>query len=415
MNKAIVIRNMYIEDVSGNRVFEPIDFEIGRGETVLIYGDCGSGKSLILKSIAGIVQAMYPGLKVYGDIYVYGYRPIEALERGYTIYIPQDISLAMLTTSLLEELDFYGIDIDSNILRVLNVEKIAMKPINILSAGERYRVMLALALHLGKKIILIDEPSAYIDSISMPKIVFELKRYARENNITIVFADHRKDLFGDHIDFYIELKDKTICRVVEPGNDDGNSNMIIRFNNVSFSYRDREIIRDLSIDIWRGDIVAIVGSNGSGKTTLIKLMLGLLKPRRGRIEKLYRDAFYIPQLASYWIVGKDLISILKEFSIDEKILMYTGLWEKHSFTPYSLSLGEVRRFSIYMAMYSNRDVVFIDEVLLGLDIKSIECIKSLFEWIRKKKIKTVIFSTHDKNLAYGFRPTKVIDLDKDYS
>jgi len=275
--------------------------------------------------------------------------------------------------------------------------------------------MLALALHLGKKVILIDEPSAYIDSISMPKIVSELRRYAKENSVTIIFADHRKELFGEYIDLYIGLGDKTFCIAVEPHEDYDGSDIVVRLSNISFSYRDREIVRDLSIDIWRGDIVAIVGSNGSGKTTLIKLMLGLLKSRRGRVEKLYRDAFYIPQLTSYWMIGRDLISILKEFGINEKILMYIGLWEKHSFTPYSLSLGEVRRLSIYMAIYSNRDIVFIDEALLGLDTKSIKCIKSLFEWTRKKKTKTIVFSTHDKSLAYSFNPTKVIDLDKNSS
>ena len=76
----------------------------------------------------------------------------------------------------------------------------------------------------------------------------------------------------------------------------------LEFKNVSFSYKDKEIIHDLSFKITRGQTAALVGHNGAGKTTIIKLMLRLYDPDSGTILyngkdiklynlKAYRDIF----------------------------------------------------------------------------------------------------------------------------
>ncbi|MBU3979082.1 ATP-binding cassette domain-containing protein, partial [Patescibacteria group bacterium] len=62
------------------------------------------------------------------------------------------------------------------------------------------------------------------------------------------------------------------------------TNTIIELNRVCFSYTEEEVIKDVTLEIHKGDYVGIIGPNGGGKSTLLKLMLGILKPNKGTIK-----------------------------------------------------------------------------------------------------------------------------------
>ena len=82
---------------------------------------------------------------------------------------------------------------------------------------------------------------------------------------------------------------------------------IIEIQNVSFSYNDHEVLKNINLSIHAGDYLGLVGGNGAGKTTLLKIVLGLLKPDSGKI-KLFGQDFsdfkdwskigYVPQKAT---------------------------------------------------------------------------------------------------------------------
>jgi zinc transport system ATP-binding protein len=85
-------------------------------------------------------------------------------------------------------------------------------------------------------------------------------------------------------------------------------NSIISVENISFRYRDLDVLQDISFAIEAGDFVALIGQNGSGKTTLIRILLGLLPPTAGRVllmgEELsrftqWRRIGYVPQKATH--------------------------------------------------------------------------------------------------------------------
>ena len=61
---------------------------------------------------------------------------------------------------------------------------------------------------------------------------------------------------------------------------------ILEANNIYFGYDEKTILEDISLNIYRGDFLGIVGPNGSAKSTLLKLMLGILKPQKGSISLL---------------------------------------------------------------------------------------------------------------------------------
>ncbi|MEW6723045.1 MAG: ATP-binding cassette domain-containing protein, partial [Candidatus Micrarchaeota archaeon] len=76
--------------------------------------------------------------------------------------------------------------------------------------------------------------------------------------------------------------------------------MILDAEGVSFSYNGEAVLSDVTIDIEEGDFVAVIGPNGSGKTTLIKIMLGLLAPRKGRVRLFGKD---ITDFRDWGLVG----------------------------------------------------------------------------------------------------------------
>src|SRR5437868_8277495 len=64
---------------------------------------------------------------------------------------------------------------------------------------------------------------------------------------------------------------------------------IIELHNVSFSYNHEEVVKDVSLQVHKGDYVGIIGPNGGGKSTLLKLMLGVLKPTNGTVRLFGQD------------------------------------------------------------------------------------------------------------------------------
>ncbi len=80
----------------------------------------------------------------------------------------------------------------------------------------------------------------------------------------------------------------------------------IKIENLSFAYGDHEVLKDINLDIYEGDYVAIIGPNGGGKTTLTKLLLGLITPTSGKIEifgqnvqKARQKIGYLPQYINF--------------------------------------------------------------------------------------------------------------------
>ena len=85
-------------------------------------------------------------------------------------------------------------------------------------------------------------------------------------------------------------------------NDSTRSDPIIQIADLDFAYNGQRVLEEVNLEVWEGDFIAMIGPNGGGKTTLLRLMLGLLKPERGRIRVMGKPATrvshhigYVPQ------------------------------------------------------------------------------------------------------------------------
>ena len=209
------------------------------------------------------------------------------------------------------------------------------------------------------------------------------------------------------------------------------------FKDVTFSYDSNDkIIKNLNVEINKNNLIGVCGRSGSGKTTFLNLILGLLKPTNGEIAingnlKLNENLNSWQELLSYmpqdlFIIKDNLrnnITLSENFdnNTDEKIfnaLREVELFDRVNELPKGLNTeisemglnfsgGQRQRIVLARSIYHNKDIFVLDEVTSALDIKTTESIIKLL--LNLKKNKTIIISTHNKNILDYC--DKVIDLD----
>ena len=190
-------------------------------------------------------------------------------------------------------------------------------------------------------------------------------------------------------------------------------------NKISKTYGNKEVIRDISITIKRGEIVGLLGPNGAGKTTSFYVIVGLIKPDRGSIHfdkidisnlPIYARGkmgiSYLPQEASIFRgmnVEDNLMSIIeivekeknKHEIILQNLLNEFDINHVRKSKSVVLSGGERRRLEIARTLASNPKYLLLDEPLTGIDPVSIEEIKTI---IKKLKLKNIGILITDHNV-----------------
>lgn len=179
------------------------------------------------------------------------------------------------------------------------------------------------------------------------------------------------------------------------------SKKIIEIRKLWFKYEDVFILKDINIDIYRGERVAILGENGAGKTTLIKHFNGLLKPTRGYIKilgkdtreksvaELSREVGIVFQNPDHQLfaetVWEEVAFALKNFGYSKEIikkrvkwaLEVMGLSQYSNNSPFSLSDGERKRLAIASVLCYDPDIIVFDEPTVGQDFYQKERLLSL--------------------------------------
>jgi len=197
---------------------------------------------------------------------------------------------------------------------------------------------------------------------------------------------------------------------------------IIRIRNVSFQRDDKVILDDVSMDIQRGSIVAIMGPSGVGKTTILRLISGQLRPLSGSIEvngkevsalsrrELYASRKDIGVLLQNGALFTDLTVFeniatplrehtkLSEEAITERVmakLESVGLTGTENLMPHSLSGGMARRVALARAVILNPKIVLFDEPMTGLDPIARSTVSSLIRTTNDELGLTSVIVTHN--------------------
>ncbi|MEM8536324.1 MAG: LPS export ABC transporter ATP-binding protein [Pseudomonadota bacterium] len=193
---------------------------------------------------------------------------------------------------------------------------------------------------------------------------------------------------------------------------DGNAGLQIA--NLRKSYRKRPVIRDVSIDLGRGEVVALLGPNGSGKTTCFYAIAGLVQPEGGKVSvdgrditnlPMYRRAQlgigYLPQEMSIFRgmnVEDNILAILeiaepkkhRRRETLEKLLSEFSIEHLRRASALALSGGERRRVEIARCLAAGPKYVLLDEPFAGVDPIAVGEIRHLVADLKNRGIGVLI-------------------------
>ena len=324
-----------------------------------------------------------------------------------------------------------------------------------LSGGQKQRVTLAGVTVDDVKILLFDEPLASLDPATGESAIELIDKMQKQNNKTAIIIEHRlEDVLHCDVDRVIVMDkgeiiaDTTIdeiirkdilrkvgireplyltalryadCEIndtlklknietlelgeykeklkdwyenIEVYESDENQNPILELDNICFSYNnEKQILKNVSFKINKGDMAAIVGRNGAGKSTISKLVCGFYKPTSGRIlfdgkdmvdytikERSEKIGFVMQnpnQMISKTMVYDEVafglkIRGLSDSEIKERVyetLRICGLYGYRNWPISALSFGQKKRVTIASILVLNPDMIILDEPTAGQDFK----------------------------------------------
>ena len=383
-----------------------VSLELEPGEVVLVLGRSGSGKSTLIRALAGLVPHFHGG-RFSGSVNIAGRDTRStppAVLAGTVATLFQDPEDQIVFERVASEVAFGPENLGlapgevaervESSLAAVGAGHLLERKTRDLSGGELQRVCLASALALQPELLLLDEPTSQLDPEGAKTFLELVGGLARERGMTVVLSEQRPalpleicdrvlflergrlllDASRDRAVRWLEENAPAFVEPFEPAStragDPGRA--ICTIEHVGYAYRPATpVLENVSLEIRRGEIVALAGPNGSGKTTLAKLACGLLELQQGRVE-LHGRAGYLSQDPGRYVVceraedevalgiGGDLVRARRW--LDE--LGLGGSERRH---PRDLSSGERERLGLATVLATEPDLLVLDEPTRGVD------------------------------------------------
>lgn len=214
------------------------------------------------------------------------------------------------------------------------------------------------------------------------------------------------------------------------------SDQVIKIENLSFAYEDKNILENLSLEINKGEIISILGPNGAGKTTLAKLICGFLRPQDGKIfvDGLDTEDLSIKEIAdkvgfilqnpnamiSKTMIFDELAFGLRIRGVDEEeikekvyeVLEICGLYPFRNWPISALSYGQKRRVTIASILVLDPEVIIMDEPTAGQDFRHYTKMMEFIRKINKKYGLTILMISHDMHLIEEYTDRAIVIGDR---
>ena len=362
-----------------------------------------------------------------------------------------------------------------------------------LSGGQKQRVTLAGVMVSDVDILLFDEPLANLDPATGKNAIELIDDIQKKTNKTVIIIEHRlEDVLHCNIDRVIVVNNGGIIADVTPNKllestilaetgireplyitalkyagveiteslnpehintinmesckgklkewyedtkeqiHDNCNEPLLELQNVKFGYtKEKQILKDISFKINKGEMVSIIGRNGAGKSTIIKLICGFYKPSFGKIflsgkdisgdtikeraEKIGMVMQNPNQMISKSMIFDEVALGLRARGIPEKQIEETvfntlkicGLYEFRNWPISALSFGQKKRVTIASILVLNPEVIILDEPTAGQDFKHYTEIMEFLRELNKSGV-TIIMITHDMHLMLEYTNRSIV-------
>ena len=368
----------------------------------------------------------------------------------------------------------------------LGLSHLRHAPLAELSGGELQKVALAAVIATQPHLLLLDEPTSQLDPVSSEELLSAIRRLSEDTGATIVLAEHRVErclhlatrviymedgavvvdaapqdfarwAVGSHRELLppvarlfarrlngqaaasladgrlpmtvkdarrmLDLAERHMPRRREAGPRDTPGGVVLSAERLAVGYeRDAPLLEGVSLELRRGELVALMGENGAGKSTLVKHFNGLLKPLRGRVRLLGRDVATLSVAEAarscallgqnpndYFVrdtVAAEIDFTLGNLELDDarrdalaaRIVAELDLGELLQRDPRDLSGGERTRVALAAVACGDPALVVLDEPTRGMDpTRKGELARTLRRWAGDGRCVLVV--THDVEFA----------------
>ncbi|OWP57457.1 MAG: hypothetical protein B2I17_00660 [Thermoplasmatales archaeon B_DKE] len=338
-----------------------------------------------------------------------------------------------------------------------------------LSGGQKQRLIIASFLAMRPKLLILDEPTSDLDPAGKLEVMKTIADLRKKSNMTIILVEHNPDVmlkFADRIavmyggkivqigkplelyskpdilrEYNVYLPDVSELSdyfsldetpkfqlekssFVPERKTRARTDRIIDVRGVSFSYPDgTKALDGITLEVEKGEMIAIVGQNGSGKSTLSKVLSGIAAPSGGAVNiaglsansrserrKLPLHVGYVFQNPDHQIftrtVKDELYYGLKNIGVKRadaeesinSVLARVGLSDKANEDPIFLGRGQKRRLAVASSIIMKPEILIVDEPTTGQDYKMSRDIMDLLTELNLQGT-TILIITHDMRLV----------------
>ncbi|HUE75191.1 MAG TPA: ABC transporter ATP-binding protein [Chloroflexota bacterium] len=484
-----------------------VSFQVRQGESLLVLGPSGGGKSTLALCLNGAIPHFVEG-DFAGSVRVGGTDTRQAsmadlAQRVGIVFQDPEAQFCMLTVAEevafgLENLAVPRADMDERIdeaLAQVGFAERRLERIERLSGGQKQRLALACVLAQRPEVLVFDEPTAQLDPLAAAEVIDLLSQLRKAGQHTLIIVEHRLDELMHLVDRVLVLDQDGEAIVDGPPREvirhfgtwlmeagvwipqvselamllerDGiglrpfpltvseaadalrpitvsasarvthhphgelpESPLItqpapiirVRDLNHQYAHATQPSLRNVSLDLWRGEFVAIVGANGAGKTTLARHMVGILQAPAGTVFLDGQDIRHMPrglvsrrvgyvfQYPEHQFIGMTLLDDvafgLQRAGVPDgeadrtarAMLDDFGLGHLGAAHPYSLSHGEQRRLSVAAMLVLDQDALVLDEPTFGQDRRNSDLLLDKLASLAADG-RTIVAITHDMRLV----------------
>jgi peptide/nickel transport system ATP-binding protein len=468
---------------AAKRVVEHVSFDVRQGEILCVVGESGSGKSVTALSVMGLLPK--GGLApASGSILVEGENVLTAgPKRLREMRATRMAMVFQEPMTALNPVEPVGKQIDEvlgvhctltqgerreRVLAMLdsvhlpNVRLIYDAYPHQLSGGQRQRIVISMALILGPKLLIADEPTTALDVTTQEQILSLIRELQKKHNTAVMFITHdfgvvaeiaerivvmhrgqvvevgqREDILARPRRSYTRMLVSSVPSLIPKKRETPTGEIVLDVVGLNKTYVEKRFLRggrtvvaaqDVNLTLRRGEIVGLVGESGSGKSTVARCIIRLIDPTSGVIRingsdiarvakhrlRPLRQHFQIVFQDPYRSlnprrrVGDSIIEGLVNFGMPRnqalvkagELLRLVGLAaDVMQRYPHQFSGGQRQRICVARALALAPDLLVADEAVSALDVSVQAQVLKLLEEIRVITGIGVLFITHDLRVA----------------
>lgn len=185
--------------------------------------------------------------------------------------------------------------------------------------------------------------------------------------------------------------------------------MFIKVENLYKKYSESEmILKNVNLEIEKGEVISIIGASGGGKSTLLRCLIGLeeidsgtiIVPEKNKMGMVFQSFNLFPHMTALQNIMESLIVVdkmekskAKEIALD--LLEKVGLKERANFYPKALSGGQKQRVAIARALAKNPELLLFDEPTSALDPEMVKEVEAVIEELRNTSDITMVIVSHE--------------------